>query len=282
MALLAGLGFGGFLAFIAQIQGEQVFAPLVFSKLASVSFAFVLLRTRQLPVPKVKASPVAILSGFLDAGGNIFYLFATQFTRLDIAAVLSSLYPAGTVLLSSIFLKEKLTVLSMDWCGRLSCCDHVDHFWVIFLLLLSPAPITPLHATVIFKITIIISIPLKTKNPLIARGFILLYGLKAQSIRPAFRPSCAGRPHTPAELLHSSRGLSGGFSNSVVSSPSSCSSSAISSSSVSSCFSRRRWRLFIPLDFGFCFLVFVSVCAVIFCFCAPRLGFCQGCRRYSL
>jgi drug/metabolite transporter (DMT)-like permease len=115
MALLAGLGFGGFLAFIAQVQGEQVFAPLVFSKLASVSFAFVLLRTRQLPIPKLKASPIAILSGFLDAGGNIFYLFATQFTRLDIAAVLSSLYPAGTVLLSSIFLKEKLTVY--QWIG---------------------------------------------------------------------------------------------------------------------------------------------------------------------
>lgn len=115
MALLAGLGFGGFLAFIAQVQGDQVFAPLVFSKLASVSFALVLLRTRRLSVPTLKASPVAIVSGFLDAGGNIFYLFATQFTRLDIAAVLSSLYPAGTVLLSSIFLKEKLTVF--QWVG---------------------------------------------------------------------------------------------------------------------------------------------------------------------
>lgn len=115
MALLAGFGFGGFLALVAQFEGNQVFAPLVFSKLASVSFAFVLLRTRRLPIPKLKAAPVAIISGFPDAGGNIFYLFATQFTRLDIAAVLSSLYPAGTVLLSSIFLKEKLTVY--QWLG---------------------------------------------------------------------------------------------------------------------------------------------------------------------
>jgi drug/metabolite transporter (DMT)-like permease len=115
MALLAGLGFGGFLAFIAQVEGDQVFAPLVFSKMASVSFALILLRTRQLPIPNPMKTPIAILSGFLDAGGNVFYLFATQFTRLDIAAVLSSLYPAGTVLLSSIFLKEKLTVY--QWVG---------------------------------------------------------------------------------------------------------------------------------------------------------------------
>jgi drug/metabolite transporter (DMT)-like permease len=115
MALLAGLGFGGFLAFIAQVGGEQVFAPLVFSKLASVVFALILLRTRQLPSPELAVSPIGILSGFLDAFGNISYLFATQLTRLDIAAVLSSLYPAGTVLLSSIFLKEKLSFY--QWIG---------------------------------------------------------------------------------------------------------------------------------------------------------------------
>lgn len=119
LALLAGIGFGGFLAIIAQMQGEQVFAPLVFAKIASLTVALVLLRSRGLPVPKLNSAPMAIWSGFLDAGGNFFYLFATQYTRLDIAAVLSSLYPAGTVLLSGVFLKERLS--KMQWLGVMVC-----------------------------------------------------------------------------------------------------------------------------------------------------------------
>jgi uncharacterized membrane protein len=115
LALLAGIGFGGFLAIIAQIDGDQIFAPLVIAKMASLTVALILLRTRKLPIPKLSALPTAIWSGFLDAGGNFLYLLATQFTRLDIAAVLSSLYPAGTVLLSTILLKEKLS--NYQWLG---------------------------------------------------------------------------------------------------------------------------------------------------------------------
>jgi len=110
LALLAGIGFGGFLVIIAQVEGEQIFVPLVFAKLASVVLAIGLMKSRQLSIPKLIESPIAILSGVFDAGGNIFYLFAAQFTRLDIAALLSSLYPAGTVLLSNLILKEKLSV----------------------------------------------------------------------------------------------------------------------------------------------------------------------------
>jgi drug/metabolite transporter (DMT)-like permease len=109
LAVLAGLGFGGFLALIVQLEGEQIFTPLVFSKLASILLAWALLRINRLPLPNPRQSPIALLSGFLDAGGNILYLFATQFTRLDIAAILSSLYPAGTVVLSILVLKESVS-----------------------------------------------------------------------------------------------------------------------------------------------------------------------------
>ena len=127
LAILAGIGFGGFLALIAQTDGGQIFTPLVISKFASLVLAIFLVRTRGLPLPKPTDFPVAILSGFLDTGGNILYLFATQFTRLDIAALLSSFYPAGTVLLSSLILKEKIS--SQQWFGVSTCVAaiHVDH-----------------------------------------------------------------------------------------------------------------------------------------------------------
>jgi len=118
-AVFAGIGFGGFLALIAQMKGELVFAPLVFSKLASLVMAIFLVRLRHLRFIMPAASPLAILSGFLDAGGNVFYLHATQYIRLDTAALLSSLYPAVTVFLSTLVLKEKVS--RHQWIGAGTC-----------------------------------------------------------------------------------------------------------------------------------------------------------------
>jgi drug/metabolite transporter (DMT)-like permease len=52
-----------------------------------------------------------VLSGVLDSAGNALFIAATRHGRLDVAAVLSSLYPASTVILARVLLKEHIAKL---------------------------------------------------------------------------------------------------------------------------------------------------------------------------
>ncbi len=64
------------------------------------------IRLSRLPLPALAA-----LAGLLDASGNGLYMLSSLAGRLDVAAVLSSLYPGGTILLAAIFLRERATRL---------------------------------------------------------------------------------------------------------------------------------------------------------------------------
>ena len=52
---------------------------------------------------------VAGSAGVLEASGSLLYMGAAHEGRLDVAAVLASLYPVVTILLAAWFLKEKTT-----------------------------------------------------------------------------------------------------------------------------------------------------------------------------
>jgi len=119
LGFLSGIGFGGFFIFIAQVDKGQVFAPILIARLVTLCIALIMLRLRHIPLPAVTSNPIALLAGVLDTSGNVFYLLATLYTRLDIAAILSSLYPAGTVILATIILKEKVSVA--QWTGASLC-----------------------------------------------------------------------------------------------------------------------------------------------------------------
>jgi uncharacterized membrane protein len=50
-----------------------------------------------------------VVTGCIDSLGTILFVHASQSGRLDEAVVISSLYPAVTVLLARLFLKEHFT-----------------------------------------------------------------------------------------------------------------------------------------------------------------------------
>ena len=119
LAFLSGIGFGGFFVFIAQVGKGQVFSPIFIARSVTFAIALIMLRLRRIPIPGLTSNPIALLAGLLDTGGNVFYLLATKFTRLDVAAVLSSLYPAATVFLATVLLKEKVS--RFQWVGVSLC-----------------------------------------------------------------------------------------------------------------------------------------------------------------
>jgi drug/metabolite transporter (DMT)-like permease len=111
LALVAGLGFGGFFVLIDRVQSNAVFWPLVAARAASfTAMLAITLVSRRSGLPTERRQWVLIaLSGALDAIANAFFVVASQLGRLDIASILSSLYPAMTVMLAWLFLKERLT-----------------------------------------------------------------------------------------------------------------------------------------------------------------------------
>ena len=49
---------------------------------------------------------IAVAAGILEITGSVVFVRASQIGRLDVTVVLSSLYPAVTVILARIFLRE--------------------------------------------------------------------------------------------------------------------------------------------------------------------------------
>jgi drug/metabolite transporter (DMT)-like permease len=123
LGALAGLGFGGFLILIAQVQESAVYVPLVIARSMMLLTAVLVLAVRRTPFPALRSNPIGLLAGLLDAGGNALYLLARQHVRLDIAAVLSSLYPVSTVLLARAVTREPVT--PTQWAGAVVCIAAV-------------------------------------------------------------------------------------------------------------------------------------------------------------
>ena len=92
-----------------QLSAGVIFWPLVAARVASVLvFGWSGWRRRPSKATGLPGRPI-LLAGLFDSAGNVFFTLAAGAGRLDVAAVLSSLYPATTVLLAGLLLREPLT-----------------------------------------------------------------------------------------------------------------------------------------------------------------------------
>ncbi|HTM37197.1 MAG TPA: DMT family transporter [Terriglobales bacterium] len=110
LAVVAGIGFALFFIFIKKTGSGDAFWIAGVARTASfaVTGAITLFGRRFSPFYRGGVW-IGLLAGCIDVSGTAFFVRAGQTGRLDVAVVLSSLYPAITVLLARIFLHEKFT-----------------------------------------------------------------------------------------------------------------------------------------------------------------------------
>jgi len=108
LPVIAGVGFGVFFIFIGQVSDRAVWWPLAIMRTVSLTTLFVVATVQRRPrLVEQRYWLVAALVGAFEVGGNTFFALAGQAGRLDVASVVSSLYPATTVVLAWLILKER-------------------------------------------------------------------------------------------------------------------------------------------------------------------------------
>jgi len=114
LPLVSGLFFGTYFLIIHRATLNAFFWPLVAARLAGfLAFGLFALVTRQPALPPREVWGLCLVNGIVDIAGNGFYVLAAQSGRLELAAVLGALYPASTVVLAWIVLKERINWLQM-------------------------------------------------------------------------------------------------------------------------------------------------------------------------
>jgi drug/metabolite transporter (DMT)-like permease len=105
----AGVGFGVLFAALGQVPASAGYWPLVLAQVMSVLaivVAAIAFRTRW--VPRRPIEWWGLLAGILASLAVLGFLAATDRGLLTVSAVLTSLYPAATVLLAMAVLRERV------------------------------------------------------------------------------------------------------------------------------------------------------------------------------
>lgn len=118
MAALSGVGFGIYFVALKHAGLAGVLWPTVCARIGSAGICTLLFvffvvrdrtRTHARSMPRLRRGTLLLilLGATLDLCGNLSFMQATRMGRLDVAAVLASIYPAGTILLAAALLKER-------------------------------------------------------------------------------------------------------------------------------------------------------------------------------
>lgn len=117
LAIGGGAGFGLYFIALRMAGAGGIFWPMALARVGSLTTCGLLVAAAALSRGRWTGEahithPVilwALLTAVGDTSGNLLFIVATRAGRLDIAAVLGSLYPASTILLAGALLKERPT-----------------------------------------------------------------------------------------------------------------------------------------------------------------------------
>jgi uncharacterized membrane protein len=108
-AILSGIAIGGFFLILGLSRPSAGLDTLLAARVGSVIFLLLLAAaTRTELRPRGGTLPTVLIAGGIDMIANVFFVIAAQTGALAVSAVLSSLYPASTVFLARMVLKERL------------------------------------------------------------------------------------------------------------------------------------------------------------------------------
>ena len=110
LTVLAGSAMGLNLVFLHQAPHACKLWPLVFARLTATAVVLVMAASsRNLRMPQGRPMRLALAVALLDAFANVTMLAALHTWLLSLASILISLYPAATVVLAMVVLRERVT-----------------------------------------------------------------------------------------------------------------------------------------------------------------------------
>jgi uncharacterized membrane protein len=116
LPITAGIGFGFAFILFDQAVHQNVFGPLIVSRITAIlALILILMIFRIGTMPQRRRYPIVCLTGLFDVAGTTFYASAAHVGRLDISVVLASMHPAITAFLAWVVLKERLS--RRQWVG---------------------------------------------------------------------------------------------------------------------------------------------------------------------
>ena len=120
MAIGSGIAIGAFLIIIDATPEESGVVPLIINRATNAAVMFAVLGVvtvialrrgvERRPIVR-RGIQLAIACGVVDVVANVGLLVGVRIGELSIMSVLTAMYPAGTIILAAVVLKERIAVV---------------------------------------------------------------------------------------------------------------------------------------------------------------------------